>query len=199
MLSVFLVDDEYKAIVRLKHLLSSVRNAEVIGYAGSYEEAVTGICKQKPDLVFMDVEIRDRTGFEIVEDLHSKGIYPKIIFLTGHIQYAVKALRARAIDYLMKPIDLEELKQVLDRISGKNQQVLDDSICKIIGEIPLSERENQILALICKGMNSQQISKELYLSVHTIDTYRRKLLRRFNVSNTQELMSKLLQNFLHQA
>lgn len=199
MTSVFLVDDEYKAILRLQDLLASVKDIEVVGHAGSYSEAVEEISKEKPDLVFMDVEIRDRTGFEIVEALNLIGLYPKIVFVTGHIQYAIKAIRAKAYDYILKPIDLEELSKVLSRITQKSQKLLDASICRLIGTISLSERESQILELICKGMSSQQISEELYLSVHTIDTYRRKLLKRFKVRNTQELMSKLLQNLLHQA
>lgn len=199
MLSIFLVDDEYKAIVRLTDLLSNIEQIKIVGSAYSFKEAVQGILQTHPDVVFLDIEIRERSGFEVVKAINDKGLFPKIIFVTGHHQYAVKALRTRAIDYLLKPIDLEELTESIARIEFDGSRTLCDSMPRWIENQKLSERESQILELICKGLNSKEIAKELYLSVHTIDTYRRKLLKRFSVRNTQELLSVMLQSFMHQS
>ena len=198
LLKVFLVDDEYKAIHRLKDLLSNLDCIEVVGYATSYHEAISGISSKHPYWVFMDVEIRERSGFEVVKAINRSWLNPKIIFATGHNQYAIKALRSKAIDYLLKPIDLEELRESVDRVIDEGGFKFSTTLSQIAHDHDLTERETQILERLCHGRSSQEISEDLYLSIHTIDTYRRKLLKRFNVRNTQELMSVFLQTLMNQ-
>ncbi len=199
MLNVFLVDDEYIALVRLKDLLSNIPSIKVVGSAYSFLEAIEGIDKTHPDVVFLDVEIREHTGFEVVKSINEKGLFPKIIFVTGHVQYAIRALRSKAIDYLVKPIDLGELKDAVNRIQQRETNILCRTIEESSENNNLTAREKEILELICKAFSSQAIAAELYLSVHTIDTYRRKLLKRFSVKNTQELMALILQSIIHQS
>ena len=198
MITVYVVDDEYKAIKRLLTLMESIPGFEVIGQGSSYEEAVRDIVKLKPDLVFLDVEIRDQSGFDVLQAVNRQKVFPKVVFVTGHIQYAIKAIRVNAMDYLLKPIDMDELRAVLDRVKSTPITDLDQALQKVAGDVVMTTREKEILGLLCQGMKSQEIADRMYLSIHTIDTYRRKLLKRFKVRNTQELMSRLLQSFISQ-
>ena len=198
MITVYVVDDEYKAIKRLLTLMESIPGFEVIGQGSSYEEAVRDIVKLKPDLVFLDVEIRDQSGFDVLQAVNRQKVFPKVVFVTGHIQYAIKAIRVNALDYLLKPIDMDELRAVLDRVKSTPITDLDQALQKVAGDVFMTPREKEIMGFLCQGMKSQEIADHMYLSIHTIDTYRRKLLKRFKVRNTQELMSRLLQSFISQ-
>ena len=198
MITVYVVDDEYKAIKRLLTLMESIPGFEVIGQGSSYEEAVRDIVKLKPDLVFLDVEIRDQSGFDVLQAVNRQKVFPKVVFVTGHIQYAIKEIRVNAMDYLLKPIDMDELRAVLDRVKSTPITDLDQALQKVAGDVFMTPREKEIMGFLCQGMKSQEIADHMYLSIHTIDTYRRKLLKRFKVRNTQELMSRLLQSFISQ-
>jgi len=128
-----LVDDEPAARRLMKTLLSEHNElVELIGEAGNGGEAIEKIESLKPDLVFLDIQMPDLTGFEVVEKLKHK---PNIIFTTAYEQYAIKAFETFSIDYLLKPIKEERLAQSLDKLKlfGKSATKFDvDGLKEII-------------------------------------------------------------------
>ena len=109
-----LVDDEPAARRLMKNLLHDYRDTvEIIGEAGTGKEAIHMIEKLNPDLIFLDIQMPDLTGFEVIEKLNRK---PNIIFTTAYEQYAIKAFESFSIDYLLKPIREERLKQSIDKL-----------------------------------------------------------------------------------
>ena len=86
---------------------------EVIAEAGNGKEAIEKIEKLNPDLIFLDIQMPDLTGFEVIEQLSKK---PNIIFTTAYEQYAVKAFETFSIDYLLKPIKEERLEQSMEKL-----------------------------------------------------------------------------------
>src|SRR5215470_4033220 len=98
-----IVDDEPLARKRLRRLLASDSEVEVIGEAADGEAAISAIRELHPDLVFLDVQMPGIDGFEMLQRLGSN--LPLIVFVTAHDRYALRAFEVSAIDYLLKPFD----------------------------------------------------------------------------------------------
>lgn len=108
MLKACIVDDEKKGRDSLQQLLEeNCKEIEVIGHADSVETAFAFIKKHHPDLIFLDVEMPRGSGFELLKRFEK--IDFKTIFVTAHNHYAIKAIKFAAIDYLLKPVDVDEL------------------------------------------------------------------------------------------
>ena len=108
-----IVDDEKKGRDSLQNLLQQYcSEVEVIGQADSIESAYQFITKNKPGLVFLDVEMPQGSGFELLKRFEKVPF--KTIFVTAHQHYAIKAIRFSAIDYLLKPVDVDELIAAVD-------------------------------------------------------------------------------------
>jgi two-component system LytT family response regulator len=119
------IDDEPAARRLMKSLLSEYSNTiEVIAEAGNGREAVVKIKELQPDIIFLDIQMPDLTGFEVIEQLDRK---PNIIFTTAYEQYAVKAFETFSIDYLLKPIKEERLAQSIEKLKqfGKLNAAID--------------------------------------------------------------------------
>jgi len=113
-----IVDDEDLARDRLKTLLTHEPRIELIGEASDGKSAVSAIEKLKPDLVFLDVQMPELTGFEVLEALDEKDL-PNVVFVTAHDKFALKAFDVHAVDYLLKPFDRERFQLALQRAIAK--------------------------------------------------------------------------------
>src|SRR5688572_26090114 len=108
------IDDEPAARRLMKSLLQEyAETVTVIAEAGNGREAIQKIEALNPDLIFLDIQMPDLTGFEVIEKLSRK---PNIIFTTAYEQYAIKAFETFSIDYLLKPIKEERLKQSIEKL-----------------------------------------------------------------------------------
>lgn len=104
-----IVDDEARSRNTLRSMLDEYcPEVEVVGEAGTPIQAVKAINAEKPDLVFLDVEMPGGTGFDVLEAIENPGF--ATIFVTAYDKYAVKAFRYSAFDYLLKPLNIEELE-----------------------------------------------------------------------------------------
>jgi two-component system LytT family response regulator len=118
MIRTIIVDDETKSRRLLKNLLSTYcENVEVVGEADSVQKGLTIIKEQNPDLVFLDIVLRNDNGFDILKKIDS--INFEIIFTTAHNEYAIKAIRVSALDYLLKPLNVDELTRAVEKVSEK--------------------------------------------------------------------------------
>ena len=97
-----LIDDERLARVELRKLLMDFPSIEVVEEAANVAEALDKIDQLKPDLIFLDIQMPGKTGFDLLAELDRS---PQVIFTTAHHEYALKAFEVNALDYLMKPID----------------------------------------------------------------------------------------------
>ena len=118
---VLIVDDEPLARERLRRLLESEPSCELIGECGDGASAVAAIRSTSPDLVFLDVQMPELDGFEVLEKLGFDKL-PAVIFVTAYDQFALKAFEVHAVDYLLKPINPDRLKQALQRALTHIQQ-----------------------------------------------------------------------------
>jgi len=118
MLKALIVEDEKNSQQLLKTFLHEYcEGVEVVAIAGSVKEALSAIQSHNPDLVFQDIELPDGDGFQVLEK--TPKITFDIIFTTAYDQYALKAFKFSATDYLLKPIDIEELQAAVARVVEK--------------------------------------------------------------------------------
>ena len=115
MMRVLIVDDEPAARRKTRRFLEEHDDIEVCGEAANGTEAVQQILEYRPDLVFLDVQMPDIDGFDVTEAIAGTDFVPKIVFVTAHDQYAVRAFEVNALDYLLKPFDRERLATALER------------------------------------------------------------------------------------
>ena len=109
-----IIDDERLARNELRRLLESFPKIEIIGEAANAEEALDLVDKLRPDLLFLDIQMPGKTGFELLGDI--EGSVPDVIFTTAYDEYALKAFEYNALDYLLKPIDPNRLAEAVNRL-----------------------------------------------------------------------------------
>lgn len=115
MLKAILVDDEIAAIRSLELLLKQCcPDVQIIGTARSGKEALQLLSHVTPDIVFLDIEMPHGSGFELLESIPNLNF--EIIFITAYNQYAVKAFKYSAVDYILKPVDIDELVKAVDKV-----------------------------------------------------------------------------------
>lgn len=119
MITALLIDDDQHLRTGLKALLDRYTNdIAIIGEAESVKTGIAAIEKLKPQVIFLDIHLSDGTGFDILEKLTANNgkINAHIVFITAHEQYALKAFRFSALDFLLKPVDFEELQHTIGKI-----------------------------------------------------------------------------------
>ena len=118
MLKVLLVDDERLARSELKRLLSDYPDVEVIGEAANASEGLEKIESLNPDLVFLDIQMPGKSGFDMLTELEKA---PHVIFVTAFDEYALKAFEVNALDYLMKPVEPKRLSDALIKVRQEDE------------------------------------------------------------------------------
>jgi len=128
MITAILIDDDINLRNGMKALLErTAPEIQIIGEADSVETGVVLMKKTQPQVVFLDIHLGDGSGFDILEEVSkSLKINSQIVFITAHEQYAIKAFRFSALDFLLKPVDPEELEKVIEKVKSivhKNDSV----------------------------------------------------------------------------
>lgn len=122
MLSAVIIDDDEISIRVLEALLNKLSSFEIkiVGIAHNLEEGVALIKKKLPEIVFLDIEMPVKNGLEIYNYFKEPAF--KIIFVTAHPQYSIEALKKSASDYLLKPVNIVELKEALQKVKMENEK-----------------------------------------------------------------------------
>ncbi|MBD3582809.1 LytR/AlgR family response regulator transcription factor [Flavobacterium selenitireducens] len=118
MIKAILIDDDHHLRTGLKALLERYTDdIAIIGEAESVKTGIEAVQKYKPQVIFLDIHLSDGTGFDMLEKLSDQGkIKAHIVFITAHEQYAVKAFKFSALDFILKPVDFEELQHTIGKI-----------------------------------------------------------------------------------
>lgn len=120
-LKAILIDDEKNNIDNLTHLLDVYcKQVSIVATAMNAEEGKAAILQSAPDLVFLDIQMPGKSGFDFLRELANYDF--DVIFITAYDQYAIQAIKFSAVDYLLKPIDPEELQQAVERVEEKQLQ-----------------------------------------------------------------------------
>lgn len=114
-----IVDDERLARTELRRLLNPFKDINVVGEAVNAEDALSKITELSPDLIFLDIQMPGKNGFEMLEELDA---VPTVVFTTAYDEYALKAFEFNAMDYLLKPIEPQRLEETVNRLLEKNKK-----------------------------------------------------------------------------
>ncbi|PIP55207.1 MAG: DNA-binding response regulator [Bacteroidetes bacterium CG23_combo_of_CG06-09_8_20_14_all_32_9] len=121
MLKTIIIDDENRAVQTLQIILSEYcPQVSVVNKAYSAPEGIKLISLHKPDLIFLDIEMPNGTGFDVLEAFPNRTF--DVIFVTAYNNYALKAIKFSAADYILKPVDIEEVVESVKRISERRNQ-----------------------------------------------------------------------------
>lgn len=113
-----IIDDERLARKELTNLLQEYPEIDIVGEAVNAEDAQEKIASLKPDLLFLDIQMPGKTGFELLQSLEA---VPEVIFTTAYDEYALKAFDFNALDYLLKPIEPDRLKEAINKLLKRTQ------------------------------------------------------------------------------
>src|SRR5215218_1754915 len=138
-----IIDDEPLARDRVKRLLRDEMDISIIGECGNGAEAIKFIKSEKPDLVFLDIQMPEKNGFEVIKSLDAKTV-PTIIFVTAYDKYALQAFDVHALGYLLKPFNRERLHRALTRarehIEHRTFGNLDERLASLIADLKTEKK-----------------------------------------------------------
>jgi len=202
---VYITDDHQIVRRGIRQLLSTEAGIEVVGEASNGKEAVAGVEQLKPDIVLMDLVMPVMDGIEAIRQIKAGHPSIQILVLTSFAtdDKVFPAIKAGALGYLIKDTGPEELVEAIRQVH-KGEPTLHSSIAqKLLKEIshasdqptspdPLTEREVEVLKLIARGLNNQEIAETLVVSVATVYTHVSKVLDKLHLaSRTQAALYAL--------
>lgn len=180
-----LIDDEKHALITLSHLLEQINGVEILTTIQDSTQAKEIIEKEKPDLVFLDVEMPKMNGFELLGQFEQLDF--KVIFTTAYDQYAIKALKMNAFDYLLKPIDLEDLEGAVRKFRENEILTNTDQVAHL-SKFNIGQMDKLALSTQ-KGLSFIKVDEIMYFSASGTYTYV------FMDSGDKHLVSKPLSVF----
>lgn len=120
-----IVDDERLARNELRRMLENFPKINIVGEAANADEALPMIDELQPDLLFLDIQMPGKNGFELLQAIEGKA--PDVVFTTAYDEYAIKAFEFNALDYLLKPIELHRLAEAIHRVEEEMQHHAPDA------------------------------------------------------------------------
>lgn len=160
-----IIDDEELARVDLRRVLSAYPEIAVAGEADNIKKAVELIDSEKPNLIFLDIQLKRETGFDLIDKIDTRA---DIVFVTAFDKYAIRAFEVNALDYLLKPVNPDRLKLTLEKISDKTRIEkttlkklnYDDILFLQLKDVYRFQKLNEIIAITSNGD---------YSFIHTTD------------------------------
>ena len=182
----------YGKEVAVDDISFSIQKGEFFGFLGkngagktSTIHSITGIARFQEGTIKID-------GFDVVKEVRRQNVNPTFIFVTRYDQYAIKAIHNAVFDYLLKPVDIDELKEAIERFCCLREEKRQINLPKNLkNKYSLTQREIEIIELIAQYKSSKEIANILFISRHTVDTHRRHILRKTEMKTTAEFLSHL--------
>lgn len=196
MIKAIIVDDEQHCINALQKLVSPLKDTiNVVAAYKTVDDALEGIGKNLPDLVFLDVQIHDKTGFDFLKQL--KTVPFEVIFTTAHEQYAVRAFKFSAVDYLLKPIDKDDFQYAIEKLKSKIEaKDFQKKVYTLLNNVSKNDQPKKITIPTSEGLEFIEISDivrcESDVNYTTVFTNNRK---KIVVSKTLKWFDTLLSDY----
>ena len=186
MIRAIIIDDEKHALVTLDFLIQQFDNVEIITSIQDSTQAKEIIEREKPDLVFLDIEMPNLNGFELLGQFEHLDF--KVVFTTAYDQYAIKALKMNALDYLLKPIDEEELCEAIRKFENKEIITSEEQIAQL-AKFNIGQLSDTLALSTQKGLHFIKVENIMYFEASGSYTY-------VQMSNGEKhLVSKAMSNF----
>ncbi len=192
----------------IKKTIQDEVDMKIVGEASNAAEALSVIKELEPDVAIMDISMPGKSGLDVLKDLKAVKKKSRVLILSMHPEdrFAIRALKAGAAGYLTKESAPDELvkairtvlngrKYVSKSLAEKLVDILSDDMDKLPHET-LSDREYEVFIKIASGSKAVEIASELSISIHTVNTYRARILEKLNMSSNVELTQYAMHNNL---
>lgn len=196
--TIYICDDHSLFLESIEAFLNLQGKYNVIGHSTNLEKATSDIINLKPDIVLIDYHLEETTGIELLKNINDAKVDCISIILTMRrdINIRNRAKEMGAKGYMLKSIGAEQLLEGLDQITELQMEFFDSIEEEIKAKDPnyktlLTAREMQIAKMVTQGISSEQIAEQLSLSLHTINSHRKNILRKLNAKNPIDLMNYL--------
>ena len=209
---VFIADDHAMILSGIKMSIETLEGFTVAGIATDGESAVRGILDLRPDIAILDLSIPLLNGFEILKKLRQESCSVKVIFLTSYTdnRYIKRALSIGVDGYVLKEDTSTELITALENVAKGFKYMSPRVMTKIVTDLEtfdvkadapsaldnLSGRELDVFRLIAQGKRGREICKELNIAEPTLKTHKHNLMKKLNLTLTQEIMLYAVKNHL---
>ena len=202
MLRILLADDHALVRAGIRSLLQEMAGIDVVAEAGDGLEAVRLTALHQPDLVLMDVAMKNANGLEATLEIRRQFPAVKVLILSMYTneEYVVQALRAGASGYMVKDSAPLELELAINAIKAGDtylsppvsRQVVESYMQRVGGEVtpaePLTPRQREVLQFIAEGKSTKEVAYQLKLSIKTVETHRAQIMQRLNVHDIPGLV-----------
>ncbi|MCU0374613.1 MAG: response regulator transcription factor [Chitinophagaceae bacterium] len=194
--NLLIVDDHPLVVEGLRTMLMHLPHIQLQATAANAFEAMEALRQHQIDVALIDINLPDISGIELTARIRKE--YPTVNMLAlstfTERSYIAQMMQSGAIGYLVKSAGTDEIEQgIMNAMKGEPFMSASLNLSgRLLQELPLvpllTRREKEVLKLIADGMTNQQIAEKLYLSLHTVDSHRKNLLAKFNLSNTASLI-----------
>lgn len=132
---VLIADDEPEARLLLKSLLKEIRYVQVVGEANHAEEALYQLIEHYPDLILMDINMPGKSGMELIRLIRKRNVNVPVVFVSAFKEFAVQSIKNEVYDFLLKPVDRKELKEVIEKYRRRNDRDLPRRLMEVLENI----------------------------------------------------------------
>jgi two-component system nitrate/nitrite response regulator NarL len=201
MINILIIDDHPLVTDGIQMMLKDVDYLSVAGKAKTGSEALKFLETNSPEIILLDISLPDIDGLQLCDKIREKNKQSKILGLTSANDASIitQLLHRGANGYLLKNMERNELLEAIDKVldgriylsKAANEKVLEQfsSVSNAINSLPaLTRREKELLQLLEDGLNGPQIADKLFISHYTVETHRKNLMQKLNVSSTQQLL-----------
>lgn len=198
---IFVVDDHPLVRDGLALLIGAERDLQVCGSAGSMREALQQIAQAPPDVMVVDLSLKDGLGLELIKTVKERHPQVRILVVSAYEEgkYAERALRSGALGYVNKQECETKLLEAIRTVLAGRRHVSEEILQRLVnqalggtdGEDPvtrLSDREFEVYRLIGRGVITVEIAQQLHVSPHTIDSHREKIRHKLDLKTGHELL-----------
>lgn len=193
--NVFIVDDHYMVIEGIRSLLQHEKGIEWMGHAMTAESCVSFLNSRQPDVIFMDINLPDKSGIDLCKEVNQK--YPSIAIVGlstfNQQSFISKMMENGASGYVLKNATKEELLFAIQTVM-RGRTFLSHEAAMIAekkesDDLPvLTRREKEVLELIADGLTTQEIANKLFVSAATVETHRKNLLLKLEAKNVAAMV-----------
>ena len=161
MVKSIIVDDEAKSRDSLKILVEEFcEDVKVLATCSNVDEGIAAIREFKPEIVFLDIQMQRETGFDLLTRI--KDVNFEVIFTTAHSEYAIKAFKFSAIDYLLKPIDINELRAAIEKVNKKFSENISERLQFLVQNLKSNTGNYKIALPTAEGLHFVKVSEIVY-------------------------------------
>lgn len=196
---VALVDDHELVRDGLRGLLAAMPQLEVVGEASSGAEALILVGQLRPDLLLVDIGMKDMTGLQLTEILCRQypGMQILILSMYDHAEYVTSSIRAGARGYVLKDAASREIVAAIDAIAAGgtyySADLLEKTVSPPAADDELTPREREVLQMLAQGLSNKAIARVLEISVRTVETHRLSIRRKLGVDTPAGLVKYALE------